>query len=191
MRPTPKRLRFVAAVERRLVGNLVVSELRLGGVRFRPIVDVKKEGIMESMAWRTPLGFLTAPVVPCVGWAIILGEADFQRVWRIAAFILLVSWFFSFLIAAPVYLALRRRGHVSLAQSLLAGSGIALFANVLCLMLPSGPQDYMADSGGAAMVNGHLTAHGRWDALNGCLQMGIFGAATGFAFWIIAFWRQR
>jgi uncharacterized membrane protein len=146
---------------------------------------------MSSTAWRTPLGFLAAPVVPCIGWAMILGEAEFHRVWRIAALMMLVSWFFSFFVAAPTYLVIRRRGNVSLRQSLLAGFVIALSVNVFSLMLPSGPRDYMADSGGTSMVNGHLTAHGWWGALNGCLQMGIFGAVIGSAFWIIAFWRRR
>jgi hypothetical protein len=92
----------------------------------------------------------------------------------------------------PAYLVLQRSGHVSIAQSLLAGFSIAFSMSLIVVLLgPNGPGNYAMDSGGSIMIDGHLTAHGWWKVSGGCLETGALGTAIGLFFWLIAYWLPR
>jgi hypothetical protein len=144
---------------------------------------------MDSKAWRIASGFVAAPIVPCIGGAIVMSYSTPEHIWQFAELMIFVSWFISLFVAVPTYLILQRSAYVSLQKSLLAGFLIGCLISLIMVLLPRDPHDYVGGTGGPIMIGGHWTARGWAQVLEGCLEVGALGAAISLFFWVIACWK--
>lgn len=147
------------------------------------------------MPWRVFLGFLLAPIVPCLLLAAVMGEDVsnsaffFPAVAGMVGLCLIVIWAF----AVPTYLALQSKGRVSFAQSVGSGFWIAevialalVLVGALVQQLPPVVQHV-----GARTFTAPAIPPITWvDLAMGCTMFGAFGAVVGATFWMIAFGRM-
>jgi hypothetical protein len=140
------------------------------------------------MNWRVPAGFVLAPLVPCALYATAVGVIANQ--WSGFRFIVVamvtVSEALCLFVALPLFLVLRRFRSIALLECVAAGVAITILVNVISLLVSGGPGYSAGDSGGATVINGHLTGHGFMSAIVGTAVQSLLGAAIGLCFWIIA-----
>ena len=140
------------------------------------------------MNWRVPAGFVLAPLVPCALYATAMGVIANQ--WSGFRFIVVamvaVSEALCLFVALPLFLVLRRFRPVTLRECVVAGVVITILMNVILLVVSGGPGYSAGDSGGATVINGHLTGHGFGSAIVGTAAQSLLGAAIGLCFWAIA-----
>lgn len=141
---------------------------------------------VNKTAWRVPLGFLLAPVLPCT--LAILPSTLATRNWSgaigLIGTMIIVSLAITLVLAMPVYLLLKRYWTVGLVECLVSGTVIGVIPfPVLELLVSSGKHSAAATASHAAHA-----AHGWAPALSATSDAAVLGAAIGFAFWAIAFW---
>jgi hypothetical protein len=140
------------------------------------------------MKWRVPAGFVLAPIVPCALYATAVSVIASQ--WSGFRFIVVamvtVSEALCFFVALPLFLVLRRFRPIALLECVVAGVAITILVNVISLLVSGGPGYSAGDSGGATVINGHLTGHGFGSAIVGTAVQSLLGAAMGLCFWAIA-----
>jgi hypothetical protein len=140
------------------------------------------------MTWRTFMGFLLAPVVPCTLFVLVMSSVSDQ--WGGTLFMLLamlaVSACLSLVVALPIYLALKRFWKVRMRECVLSGVLVAVLVNAVGLIWPVDPGYSAGDSGGPTIVNGQRTPHGYASAFVGTLSSSAFGATIGLCFWLFA-----
>lgn len=140
---------------------------------------------------RVALAFVFAPVLPCMAYAIAWAATTSQighPVVVTLAIIIVVAIAWGLIVGLPVLVALNRWWTAGIKECVLAGAVVALLLEAARLIAPN--SSYAAsDEVGATYVNGRLTPHG-WAAEGQfCMQLVLLGAAIGFCFWVIAFWR--
>ena len=140
------------------------------------------------MNWRVPAGFVLAPLVPCALYASAMSVIASQ--WSGFRFIVVamvvVSEALCLFVALPICFLLRRFRPIALLECVVTGVAITIPVNVISLLVVGGPGYSAGDSGGATVINGHLTGHGFGSAIVGTAVQSLLGTAIGLCFWIIA-----
>lgn len=140
------------------------------------------------MNWRVPAGFVLAPLVPCALYATAMSVIASQ--WSGFRFtvvaMVVVSETLCLFVALPIFFLLRRFRPIALLECVVTGVAITILVNVISLLVVGRPGYSAGDSGGATVINGHLTGHGFGSAIVGTAVQSLLGAAIGLCFWIIA-----
>ena len=139
-----------------------------------------------------PLAFLKSDTGNLIGGPAPHGVTALMAVGGIS----LVGFAIGLLVLAiPAWWAMHRTGRRSWRDALTLGAALSLAVCAILLLLQfvgQGEVAYSAwDSGGATVINGHLTAHGLWGRVLGVAWVTLAGAFAGLAVWRVAYRRPR
>jgi hypothetical protein len=145
------------------------------------------------MNWRLPVGFIVAPVVPCI-LIVVPGMVQYPEwtgAWLVIAYMVIASLLITLLLGVPLYFALRRFWKVGLPQCVFSGALLGALMAALATISSIGGNYSANDAGGPTVIAGQYTVHG-W--IQSCVvagQTALLGGGIGFMFWAVAIWRSE
>ena len=137
----------------------------------------------DPKAWRLLLGFLLAPVLPSIFYALLL-KGDLS----LLGLVLVIGGYVpTILIGLPLYLVLRNRVRLRVWIVMLAGGFVAVVPWVILSLLS--PADYASLGDCVSVINGRTTWCGHVRNFELYALLFALGAVGGLVFWICAVWK--
>ncbi len=138
---------------------------------------------LDVSSARATAAFLLAPAVPsCVNALFALEDPRTPNILRAA---LSISYVYTVAFGVPAYFWLRRRMPLTLLRTTIAAFCVA-FVPALALSLALPNPDLASIGGVPIVVDGSRTAAGYGYLLSLSSALGVWGAATGVVWWLIA-----
>lgn len=118
------------------------------------------------------LGFLVAPLVPCIAAAYMVSVMN-GDLWAFPVGVLIYSVFaypFAVILGMPAYLFMSRLGYLSIAQTAAVGAALGLISSFIIIFIFGSGNSRLIDASIIYFLFGYAT----------------FGAITAYVFWLIS-----